>query len=107
MDFRHEIDRKAFMAGTKIENAPASPVIAATRSKNLSALNPTNENQVVRLRDIEGLAVHFRLGNNNGFRQALCNGMCGVDNPYPFTLAAFMLAPAKIAGGTHEPSKQL
>ena len=88
------------MAGAEVENAAPAAAERAAAAEHLAALEGRDENQLVRLGDVEVLAVHFLLGDGKHLRQTAGNRMAGADCPDLFALTGF--APAQLAGGAHQ-----
>ncbi|MNE35629.1 hypothetical protein D3C80_1294020 [compost metagenome] len=88
------------MTRTEVEDFTRSARIAAAASEYFSAFEPAYHNQLIRLWNIEVLAVHFFLRELNIFPNTVCNRMSGINHPYPFLLIG--LTPLQIAGGTHK-----
>src|SRR5690606_20515538 len=78
-------------------------VEAAAAAEDVTAGKPTDEDKLIRLRDVEMFAIHFSMGNFELFRQPGGNGVASSDDPVPFLLTG--LAPFKVAGGAHEPDE--
>ena len=56
---RLAIGRKCLVARAKIEDFSGATPPTAARSKDFSALEPGNENQLIWVRDTERLRIHF------------------------------------------------
>src|SRR5262245_57787546 len=57
------IGRVGLVAGAEVEDLAGAALVAATAAEDLAAGKPTDEDQGVRLRDVEMLAVHLLLGD--------------------------------------------
>ena len=75
------------MAGSEIEYLSISSLPAAARTKDLTALEPGDEDCFVRIRNAERFAVHFFCRDFEIGVNALCNRVAGVADPYSFLLA--------------------
>ena len=87
------IDRVGLVAGAEEENAPAPALEGAAAAEHLATGIPGDEHKLVRLRNIEGLAVHFRGIDLEIGRQSLGDRMRGIDDPDAFEVAFGKLAP--------------
>src|SRR4051794_22496600 len=59
LDLRLVIDRKLLVTWTEVGNAAVAAVPAAAAAKDLPALERRDENELVRRRYVEELAVHL------------------------------------------------
>src|SRR5205807_749256 len=66
-----------------------------------------DENEVVRLGDVEELAVHLLVGDDDRLRHTGCDGVAGVDRPDDLALATWVGPPAEVAGRPHQPHEDL
>lgn len=83
------------MTGLEIEYLAAPAVPAAAGAEYFSARKPADEYQLVRRRDVEGLAVHFLVFQLERFRNALGDRMRGIAAP---DARAIALAPFQRSG---------
>src|ERR1051325_12224052 len=99
LDFRLMINWIQLVAGTEIKNAsgPARPATAA--AQHVAAFKPRDENQFLRLRNRERLAIHFAVWNFDELAQALRDFVRGIHHPEPFAFPGF--APAESACRSH------
>jgi hypothetical protein len=91
------------MAGAKIENLPTPTSEAAPTPKDLAALKPAHEHQLIRLRNVEGFTVHLGSGDLKVGAEARCDRMPGLDDPQSFLLPSF--TPLQVTGGAHQALK--
>ncbi len=81
LDFRLMVDGENLVAGTEVKDLALAPMIAAPAAEYFAAFKPTDEHQLVGLRDIEMLALHLFMVDDDFFIQSFRNGMAGVDHP--------------------------
>ena len=104
-DIRMIVDREGFVPGLEIENASVSTAPATAGAENFTAIIVADENQFFRIRDAEGLAIGFYMLQMNKAVNSLSNGMCRIADPDQLPVA--VLAPRKIARGTHQQLERL
>ncbi len=88
------------MAGAEVENParPAPP--GGAGAEHFAAGEPADEDQLVRRRDAEGLAVHLLGRDLEARTDALGDGVGRVDDPKALLVGG--LAPGERAGVAHE-----
>jgi hypothetical protein len=75
------------VARAEEEDSPAAALEGAAAAEHFATRIPGDEYQFVRLRDVEGLAVHFRRVDLEIGRQALGDRMRGIDHPNALQVA--------------------
>ena len=81
----HVVNREGFMTGTEVENLALVTAIRYAAAEHFAALEPADEDQLVGSGNVEAFAVHFFVGDDDFFiRQAVHNGMGGIDDPQDF-----------------------
>lgn len=93
------IGRIGFVSGLEIEDLAVSAGKGTAAAENLSAIEPTDKNNLVGIRDIERFAVHFFILKKESVLHTLGNRMIRLNRPDPL---ARTVAPFEIAGRTHE-----
>src|SRR5439155_1389115 len=73
LDLRLVVDRVLLVAGAEVRDASCPAVVAATAAKDLPALERADENQLIRSRDVEELAVHLVVRDHDRLRKACCD----------------------------------
>ena len=74
-----------FVSGLEIEDFTVSACECATAAENLAAVEPTDENNIVRIRNIKRFPVHFFVFKQKTILHALCDGMIRFYRPNAFT----------------------
>src|ERR671911_1332964 len=87
------------VAGTEVEDPTPPPPVTQTAPEDFPPSEPAHEDELVRLRNVEGLAVHllfelYILADTLGY------GMPRRDYPEPLGV---VVAPLEVARRTHEP----
>src|SRR6478735_2618205 len=82
-DFGIEVGRVGFVARAEVEDLAGAAGIAATTAKHLASLEPRNEDECFRLRDVEVLAVHLLPFHLDVLADPLDDRMSGRDHPEP------------------------
>ena len=93
-------DREGFVARLEIEEPAVAAVEGTARAEDLAALVPAHKHDLVGLGDTKRLGIGFDAVELKISVDALCDGVCGVDNPN--TLKVAVLTPRKVAGRAHE-----
>jgi hypothetical protein len=88
------------VAGAEVENFAVAAFVATAGAEDFAALEPGDEDDVLRCGDGEGFAIHFFVGNFEIRAQAAGDWVAGVADPETLFFAG--LAPAERAGGAHE-----
>ena len=96
-----EVGRVGLVARPEVDDPAATPPERAAAAEDLAALEPADEDEFVRRRDVEVLAVHLLLRQDERLVQALGDGMRRIHDPQP--LGTAVLAPLEVAGRAHEP----
>ena len=99
------VDRVLLVAGAEVEDPPRPRAEAAAAAEHLAARERADEDQLVGLRDVEGLAVHLLRVDHHRMRHARAIGCAGGDGPDQLALA--VVAPAQRAGGAHQAPEDL
>src|SRR6185295_10004606 len=94
------IDRVGLVAGTKVEDFPVSSLPRATAAEDFAALKPGDEDNFIRRRNGERLAIHLGIFNLETFIDAAGDRMPGIANPESLTLRRF--PPGEGSGRAHE-----
>ena len=89
------------VARPEVDDPAATAPVRAAAAEHLAALEPAHEDQLVRGRDVEVLAVHLLLRQDEGLAEALGDRMRRVHDPQ--ALAAAVLPPLEVAGRAHQP----
>ena len=87
------VDGVVLVARAEVEDAPRAAVEAAAAAEHLAAGEGGDEDELVRRRDVEVLAVHLLGLDDDRVRDAGGDGMRGVDRPDQLALA--LVAPAQ------------
>src|SRR6478735_8061038 len=85
-DFRIEIGRVRFVSRPKVEDLARAALVAASAAEYLAPLEPGNEDERLRLRNIEMLAVHLLFFHLDVLADPLDNRMAGRNDPEPLFL---------------------
>jgi hypothetical protein len=93
------------MARTEVEDFSQTTLITTAAPEHFPALEPTEENQRIWRRDIEPFAIHFFAWNFKVRSQPGSDRVTRFDHPDAFALIRF--PPDEIAGGAHQPLKDL
>ena len=91
---------KGLVTGLKVENSALAAGKGHAAAEDVSALIPPDEDDVVRLGNVEVFAVHLLVRKTESLLHALADRMVGFDGPDPFGFSA--LSPAKGAGSTEQ-----
>src|SRR5215218_2814982 len=86
------------VAGAAVEDPTAPPPVTQAAPEDFSPAEPANEDELVGLRHVEGLAVHL-LFELYVLAESLRYGMPRRDDPEPLGI---VVAPLEVAGRTHE-----
>ena len=97
------IRRIGFMTGLEIEDLSVSACEGTAAAENLSAIEPTDKNNLVGIRDIERFAVHFLIFQEESIPHTLGDGVIRLDLPDPFS---GIVAPFEIAGRAESPHRR-
>src|SRR5205085_1541555 len=89
--------------GPQIDIADATPCVAATTAKHLTAAKPAHENNCFWWRYIERFTIRFLVLKLNVLAQSFRNGMPWRSHPETFMIVTF--APSEVAIGTHQRSE--
>src|SRR5947209_11155184 len=81
------IDRIRLVPGTEVEDSSRSAMEAATAPEDFTAGEGADKDQLVRLGNVEKLAVHLLLGHDEHLRYACRNRMSGIDRPDELALS--------------------
>src|SRR5690606_5019588 len=100
-DVRVVIDRVGFVTGTGVEDLAPPTVKTTTAAKNLAALKPADQDKLIRLWNVEMLAVDLGLGYFEPLGNPGGDRMGGSDDPDALLFTG--LSPFEVAGGAHEP----
>src|SRR5207245_6803945 len=98
-------DREFLVAWAEVGDASRPAVEAAAATKHLAALERTDEHELVRRRDVEELAVHLLLGDDNRLRHTLGDGVGRIHRPDQLALAGS--TPPERAAGSNQPPEAL
>ena len=93
------------MAGAEIEDIAGTTTPGETRTENLTALEPGNEDGLERLRYGKLLAIHLLVFQLEMLGQAGGDRVAGIDGPQAFAFAR--LAPLQCARRTHQALERL
>lgn len=77
------------MTRSEIEYLAASPIVAASRTENLSTRKPANEDKSVRCRYVEPLTIHLLFRQLYVLPDAINDGMTWFNDPQPLFIAGF------------------
>src|SRR5690242_1112697 len=102
---RLKVDGILLVPRAEVEDAAGATVEAASPAKHLAALERAYEHQLVRRRDVEELAVHLLVRDDDGLRHPGGDRMRRADRPYH--LALTHLTPAQPAAGPHQADEDL
>src|SRR5690349_18152133 len=100
-----KVNRVLLVPRAEVKDAPSAAVEAAAAAKHLAALERADEDELVRRRDVEELAVHLLVGDDEGLRDTRSDRMVWADGPDDLALAH--LAPPQPAAGPHQPHEDL
>ena len=92
------------MAGLEIEDLSVAPGPGGAAAEQLASPIAVGKQQVVRLGDIEGLAIDLLLLQLKGLGDPLCNGVSAVHGVHP---GEVHLAPFQIAAGAQQVAEGL
>src|SRR5918994_2143802 len=87
------------VAGAEVEDPTPPPPVTQAAPEDLPTSEPAHEDELVRLRDVEGLAVHLLL-ELYVLPYSLRYGVARRYHPEPLRV---VVAPLEVAGRTHEP----
>ena len=99
------VHREVLVAGREVEDLPVSAAERAAGPEHLAAGEGRHEDQFVRHRDVEELAVHLLLLDLDRVRHALRDRVRRVHRPDQ--LAVALTAPAQRARRTHQLAEDL
>src|SRR5689334_10714592 len=88
-----KVNRVLLVPRAEVEDATCAAVEAAAAAKHLAALERADEDELVRRGDIEELAVHLLVGDDEGLRDTRSDRVRWADRPDDLALAH--LAPAQ------------
>src|SRR6056297_2645873 len=88
LDVLAVIDGVGLVARSEVEELPAAPAVATARAEHLTALEPRGEDEAVRFRNAERLAVGLGRLDDDRVAQAVDDGVAGVRDPEPLALGA-------------------
>src|SRR5215208_6930832 len=86
------------VAWTEVEDPTPPPPVTQAAPEDLPTTEPAHEDELVRLRHVEGLAVHL-LFELNVLPESLGYGMPRCDDPKPLRV---IVAPLEVAGRAHK-----
>src|SRR5215216_724677 len=92
------VRRVLLVTGAEVEDPTPPPPVTQAAPEDLPPSEPAHEDELVRLRDVEGLAVHL-LFELYVFADSLRYGMPRRDYPEPLRV---VVAPLEVAGCAHE-----
>jgi hypothetical protein len=99
------VRRVLLVAGAEVEHPALAAAVAAAGAEHLAAGERADEDQLVRLRDVEQLAVHLLALDHQRVRDALGDRVTGGHRPEQ--LAVVLGPPVERAGGAHQPDEDL
>ena len=83
------VDREGLVAGLEVEDVALAAGEGAAAAEDLAALEPADENLLVRLGDVEVLAVGLLMLDDDVAVQTLQDGVAGVHCPEDLLLPRF------------------
>ena len=101
------VHRVLQVARAEVEDPPRAAEVAAAPAKDLAALERAYEHELVRRRDVEELAVHLLVGDDDGLGHPGGDRMRGADRPDELALAAQVGPPDERAGRAHQALEDL
>src|SRR5689334_8774042 len=78
------VRREGLVARAEIEDLPRAALPRAAAAEDFAAAEPTDEDQLVRLGDVEVLTVHLFVLDDEVIGDALGNRMAGLGHPQNF-----------------------
>src|SRR5271155_5183921 len=96
-----EIGGKCFMAGAEIDDFSGAARPRASAAKDFAAAEAADQKNSLGLGDVEELAVHFLVIEDEMIVDSLRDGMAGTGDPQNFALGR-ILAPFQIATRAHQ-----
>ena len=97
----------ALVGGSEVKDASRAARVTAPAAKHLASLIRADEDELVRRRDVEELAIHLLVRDHDGLRQPRGDGMSRVHRPDHLALASRIGPPAQRAAGAHEAPEDL
>ena len=94
-------DREGLMTGRKIEDSAVSALKCDAAAEDFAAFIPGDEYNILGSRDVEALAVHFRMRKFEVLRKSRRDRVCGLNGPDAFLFPDF--APFEVAGCSKHP----
>ena len=95
----------SFMAGAEVDDATLAAGPGAAGAKNIAAFKPGYHDEFIRRGNVEEFTVHFFMRDIKVGREAIGNGVSGVDDEEAFTFAG--LAPMESTASAHQFFKRL
>src|SRR6266540_3329488 len=105
LDLRLVVCRVLLVTRPEVEHPALAAAVAAAGPEHLAAGERAHEHQLVRLRDVEQLAVHLLALDHQRMRDALGDRVAGGNRPEQ--LAVVVGPPLERAGGAHQPDEDL
>ena len=75
------IRRIRFVAGLEVEDLAITAGEGASAAEDLTAIEPTDEDDLIGIRNVKGFAVHFFFFEKETVLYAFGDGMIRLDNP--------------------------
>src|SRR5438132_9719319 len=101
------IDREFLVTRAEVHDPTRPAAIAAAAAEHLAACKRADEDELVRRWDVEVLAVHLLMRDDDRLRHAGSDGMPGVDGPDHLPLAAGVRTPPQRTSGPNQPLEDL